>query len=456
MRDVMTVSVPADLVSRTWTRGLAPPASGPPAADVVIIGGGIIGISTAWFLAREGVDVVVCEKGLVAGEQSGRNWGWVRQQGRDEREMPMIVESLRIWRGLAGEIGEDVGYREEGILYLVDDDAQLDRYAAWVKSAEDFDIGTRLIDGGELRGLVRGAKVPWRGALYTESDGRAEPHKVTPALARAAAREGARILESCAVRGVESNAGRVSAVVTEHGSIRTSTVLCAAGAWTSMFCRALGIRLPQLRLRGTVARTAPADTVCDGAMIGDGLALRRRQDGGYTVADGATLDHAITPSTFRFGSKFMAALLMDVGATRLSLGREFFEEWATPKKWPLDRESPFEQCRVLDPEPNPRTLRRIRRRLDRIFPQLAATPIAESWAGMIEATPDIIPIIDEAEGLPGFYMATGFSGHGFGIGPGAGKAIAGMLTGRDNGIDLREFRLARFFDGTPIRPQTSV
>ena len=452
----MTVSVPADLVSRTWTRGFALPPSVPPAADVVIIGGGIIGISTAWFLAREGVDVVVCEKGPVAGEQSGRNWGWVRQQGRDEREMPMIVESLRIWRGLAEEIGEDVGYREKGILYLIDDDRQFERYAQWVKTAEDYAIDTRLIEGSELRRLVRGATVPWRGALYTDSDGRAEPHKATPALARAATREGATILEGCAVRGIEGAAGRVSAIVTEHGSIRTSTVLCAAGAWTSMFCRALGVRLPQLRLRGTVARTAPADEVCDGAMIGGGLALRRRQDGGYTVADGATLDHAITPSTFRFGSKFMAALLMDIGATRMSLGREFFEEWAMPKTWPLDQVSPFEKCRVLDPEPNPRTLRRLRQRLDRIFPQLAATPIAESWAGMIEATPDIIPVIDEAEGLPGFYMATGFSGHGFGMGPGAGKAIAGMLTGNGSGIDLDAFRLGRFFDGTPIRPQTSV
>ena len=452
----MTDSVPADLVSRTWQRDFAPPASVPPAADVVIIGGGIIGISTAWFLAREGVDVVVCEKGHVAGEQSGRNWGWVRQQGRDEREMPMIVESLRIWRGLGEEISEDVGYREGGILYLVDDDRQLERYAGWVKSAENYAIGTRLIGGTELRRLVRGSTVPWRGALYTASDGRAEPHKATPALARAATREGAIVLESCAVRGVETTAGRVSAVVTEHGSIQTSTVLCAAGAWTSLFCRVLGIRLPQLRLRGTVARTGRTDAVCDGALIGGGLALRRRQDGGYTVADGAVLDHAITPSTFRFGSKFMAALLMDIGATRLSLGRGFLEEWAMPKKWPLDQVSPFEKCRVLDPEPNPRTLRRLRKKLDRIFPQLAATPIAESWAGMIEATPDIVPVIDEADGLPGFYMATGFSGHGFGIGPGAGKAIAGMLTGRDSGMDLSAFRLGRFFDGTPIRPQTSV
>ncbi len=100
----MTELPASDLVAQTWTGPLAAPQSIPDAADVVIIGGGIIGISTAWYLAKQGVNVVVCEKGHVAGEQSGRNWGWVRQQGRDTREMPMIVEALRIWRGLEAEI----------------------------------------------------------------------------------------------------------------------------------------------------------------------------------------------------------------------------------------------------------------------------------------------------------------------------------------------------------------
>ena len=441
--------VPVDLVSRTWTRGCEAPAAIPGSADVVIIGGGIVGVSTAWFLAKQGVDVALCEKGHIAGEQSGRNWGWVRQQGRDRREMPMIVESLRIWRGLGEEIGDDLGYREHGVIYLIDTDKQFERHAAWAKFAQDYGIGTRLIEGRELRGLVRGASVRWRGALYTPTDGRAEPHRAAPALARAAERKGATILTSCAARGIETTAGRVSAVVTEHGSINTSTVLCAAGAWTSMFCRSLGIGVPQLRVRGTVARTAPANVVvCEGNMSDSRLALRRRQDGGYTLAHGSVVDHPITPSTFRFGAKFVPALFMDVRSLRLSLGREFFEEMSTPPTWPLDGESPFEKRRVLNPEPNTTILRRIRKNLDATFPQLAGTPIVESWAGMIETTPDVVPVIDEADALPGFYIATGFSGHGFGIGPGAGKAIAGLLTGDDVGLGLDEFRLRRFFDAS--------
>ncbi len=451
----MTETLPSDLVAQTWTGPLPAPQSIPDSADVVIIGGGIIGISTAWFLAKQGVNVVVCEKGHVAGEQSGRNWGWVRQQGRDTREMPMILEALRIWRGLEKEIGEDVGYSEQGVLFAAKDEKQVEKYNDWIKTAKEYDLDTRMLDAAELATLVRGASVKWHGALYTASDGRAEPHKATAAIARAAIRSGASVLTSCAVRGLETSAGGVSAVITEHGTIRTTAVLCAAGAWTSMFCRSLGIAVPQLKVRGTVARTAPAENVLDGNLFDDSLALRRRQDGGYTVVNGMTLDYPITPSTFRFGHKFLRAFMLDMESVQLSIGREFAEEWSTPKTWALDAVSPFETTRVLNPAPNLRTLKSIRTNLDRLFPVLADTAIVESWAGMIETTPDVIPVIDETS-TQGFHIATGFSGHGFGIGPGAGKAIAGMLTGNDTGIDLQEFRLRRFFDGTPIRPQSSV
>jgi glycine/D-amino acid oxidase-like deaminating enzyme len=140
----------------------------------------------------------------------------------------------------------------------------------------------------------------------------------------------------------------------------------------------------------------------------------------------------------------------------LSFGREFIDESNTPKVWELDKPSPFEDTRVLNPSPTPGVLKGIRRNLDTIFPQLASTPIVESWAGMIESSPDVVPIIDSIDRLAGFHVATGFSGHGFGIGPGAGKAIAGMLTGADTGIDLAEFKLGRFFDGSPIRPRAGI
>ena len=264
-------------------------------------------------------------------------------------------------------------------------------------------------------------------------------------------RSGATILTSCAVRGIETEAGNVSAVVTEHGTIRTSTVLCAAGAWTSMFCRSLGIDLPQLKVKGTVARTAPGPKILDGECFDKRVAIRRRQDGGYTVGDGnGGLLHPITPSTFRFAFKFLPALLQEIGAMWVTVNGDFFRELVTPVRWELDKQSPFEKVRVLNPSPSQGTVRRIRKNLNIVYPALENTAIVESWAGMIETTPDVVPVICPEEKLPGFFIATGLSGHGFGIGPGAGKAAAGMLTGKDSGIDITPFRRSRFFDGSPL------
>lgn len=444
------------IVAGTWSGSFAPPESIPERADVVIIGGGIVGVSTAWFLARQGIDVVLCEKGHIAGEQSGRNWGWVRQQGRDIRELPMMMESMRIFRELEDEIGESVGFSQGGCLFAASNDRQMNDFHEWLKTAQEFELDTRIIDPDELNGLVSGAAVSWRGAMYTPSDGRAEPHKAAPAIARAAVRSGATVLTSCAVRGIESAAGRVSSVITEHGPIRTSVVLCAAGAWTSMFCRSLGISVPQLKVRGTVARTAPAEKLLSGNLFDDRLGIRMREDGGYTVAHGSVLDHGLTPSTFRYAFKFLPALMQEFKILRLRFGKDFFDELSMPKLWSLDDESPFEKVRILNPEPSQRVLKGIRKNLDTVFPQMAGVKIVEAWAGMVETSPDVVPMIGEVGDVSGFHIATGFSGHGFGIGPGAGKALAAMLTGNDNSIDLSPFRLSRFFDGSPIRPMSAI
>jgi glycine/D-amino acid oxidase-like deaminating enzyme len=452
----MTNGPVKNTVSQTWDRPLSPPVKCPVSADVVIIGGGIVGVSTAWFLARQGVSVALCEKGHIAGEQSGRNWGWVRQQGRDIRELPMMIESMNIWRSLEREIGEEVGFTQGGCLFAARKQKELDEFAEWLEIAAEHGLDTRIITGRELEQQVGTAASQWVGAMFTASDGRAEPHKAAPAIARAAAAKGASILTACAVRGLETEGGRVSAVVTEHGTIRTSAVLCAAGAWSSLFCRSLGIAVPQLKVQGNVLRTAPAKATLNGNVFDSKVGIRRRQDGGFTVAHGALLLHPITPSTFRHAFKFLPALRQEIKVLRLSIGKEFLDELRTPSRWALDVASPFEKTRVLNPRPTPSVISKIRANLGATFPELANVEIAETWAGMVETSPDVVPMICPIDRLPGFYLATGFSGHGFGLGPGAGKAIAGMLTGTDSGIDLSQLRLERFFDGSPIRPQSTV
>jgi glycine/D-amino acid oxidase-like deaminating enzyme len=182
------------------------------------------------------------------------------------------------------------------------------------------------------------------------------------------------------------------------------------------------------------------------------VAIRRRADGGYTVAHGGSHLHALTPATFRFAPKFFPALRQGYQSLRLAIGRDFFRAMIEPRRWGLDVPSPFERERMLNPAPEPQVLGQMRGSLRTWFPQIADAPFVETWGGMIETSPDVLPIISRVEALEGFFIATGFSGHGFGIGPGAGKLIADMVRGEADPAELAAFRLGRFFDGSPIRP----
>ena len=437
-------------VSSTWSGDFQSPINAPRAADVVIIGGGIIGVSTAYFLAKEGIKVCLCEKGYVSGEQSGRNWGFVRIQGRDEREIPMVAESQRIWRYFSSETGIDTGYKEGGCLFTAYDEKELQSFDAWLELAKKYDIPTELLDQKGLRNEVGLAANKWVGGMLTRTDGRAEPQKATLAIAKAAENLGASIISGCSVRGIETSGGRLSRVITEKGAISTSTALCAAGAWSSYFCRSLGISVPQLKVRGTVARINTVETKINGTIFDRQLSIRKRNDGGYTVAHGSTFDHAITPSSLKYSKKYLRALINEFSVLKLSIGTDFIDELAAPKHWDLDKKSPFEMNRVLNPKPNKKTISQIQKKLGEVYPELRNANIVESWAGMVETTPDVVPVISHIDKIPGFYLATGFSGHGFGIGPGAGSVISNLIQNKPT-IDLGEFRLGRFFDGSPIR-----
>src|ERR1700722_12183584 len=214
----------------------------PDATEVVIIGGGIVGTFAALTLAARGVPVVLCEKGYIACEQSSRNWGWCRQAGRDVREMPLIVQSLQLWRNMNRLTEADTGFRECGVLYVGESESDETRFADWAQMAKPYDIGTRIVHGAELAALMPGASRTFAAGLYVPTDGCAEPQRAAPAIARAAQRQGAVILAHCAVRGIERAGGRAAAVITERGRIACDAVLLAGGAWSSLFCASLGIR----------------------------------------------------------------------------------------------------------------------------------------------------------------------------------------------------------------------
>lgn len=420
----------------------------PDKVDTVVIGGGIIGASTALELAEKGQKVALCEKGGIGQEQSSRNWGWVRVTRRDEREIPLMVEAVRIWNGLEKRTGRDTGYARSGIAFGCQTDAEIDRYRNWAKLLEPWQIETRVLKPDEMGDTYPGCVKPPKGAFYTPFDGRAEPQKAAMAIAEAARDRGASVLTECAVRTVETSAGRVSGVVTERGPIGCSAVVLAGGAWSRLFSGNLGIDLPQLKVMNSVLRTAPLEGGPEAAYWSAGYAFRKRQDGGYTIADGTINVVDLVPDTFRLMWRYFPALRHQWRDLRPRIGERFLTEARTPRRWTASDVTPMEQTRVLDPVPHQRTLRRLIDRAAREFPVFANAKVEQSWAGLIDVTPDAVPVMSEVSDLPGFYIATGFSGHGFGIGPGAGRLMADLVTGQTPIVDPHEFRLSRFFDGS--------
>jgi glycine/D-amino acid oxidase-like deaminating enzyme len=416
----------------------------PSRADIVVIGGGIIGASAALHLARRGIETVLCEKGRVACEQSGRNWGWVRAMGRDLAEIPLCLESQRLWAAMNETCEAETGFRRCGILNLCESEKEMAKQRDWLDAARRYQISSRVIGRAELADMLPFAERPFAGALLTPTDSRAEPQKATPAIAAAARRHGAKIVENCAVRGLDIVAGRVAGAVTEKGRIACETVILAGGAWSRLFCGNEGIDLPQLKMLGSVFATKPMEGGPEVTVGGATFAFRKRLDGGYTVARrNGSISH-VTPDSFRLLFDFLPALITGWDELKLRVAGRFLEEWRMPRHWKHDAPSPFEAVRVLDPAPDQAQLEEAKGTIASAFPFFREMQVRQAWGGLIDVTPDTVPVISKMEALPGLVIATGFSGHGFGIGPGAGKLAAELATGAPSCVDPTPFRLDRF------------
>jgi glycine/D-amino acid oxidase-like deaminating enzyme len=419
----------------------------PPRADVVIIGGGIAGVSTLLCLAEKGVSAVLVEKGRLAGEQSSRNWGFCRTQGRDLAEVPLAIESLRQWDRMDERVGGDVGFTRAGACYLCETPNEVAAYEAWLDRAREWQVRSRVIGPDEADRIVPGSSRRWAGALYTDNDGRAEPQRAVPLMAQAARRLGGMVVTGCAARGFETTAGRIGGVVTERGLVRCDAVVLAGGAWSRLFCGNMGIDFPQLRILGSVMRTAPLSGPPELAVAGPDFAFRKRKDGGYTVARRNKYEAFVVPDSFRLLPRFLGAAIRTRREYRLRLVGRWREEARIARRWSMDEASPFEATRVLDPAPNPAIVEESRLNLARAFPAFAGVKVAQAWGGLIDTTPDSVPVIGPVQAVPGFFLMSGFSGHGFGIGPGAGRLMAELVMGAGTVVDPGPFRFERFGGG---------
>ncbi len=415
--------------------------------EVAIIGGGIAGCASAYYLAKKGLSVTLLEKGEIAGEQSGRNWGFVRQQLRDPLEIPLMIECKRLWRGLEAELEADIEWRQGGILHLAETDLGMAKYEAWLEHARTYQLDSRKVSGAEAAELLPGMARDWVGGLYTPSDGQADPVKTTSAFAKAAERLGAEIRTGCIVQGIESAGGAVTGLRTEAGEIKAGTVLIAAGAWSARLLRSLGIDLPLLRVRSTMLRTSHAPEKTALGVWCPGFGFRQRRDGSFNVGAGASVDHDIGVDTLRHARAFWPAFRAQSHTLDLHLGRHFFEDlWGhLDRAGALGRQ--MRRDRVLTPAPDAKKMQRCLAGFRTLFPEFGDIDLATSWAGVIDVTPDEVPVFGAAPGYRGLVIATGFSGHGFGMGPIAGKLMADLIADGRPSLDLAGFRFGRFGQG---------
>jgi glycine/D-amino acid oxidase-like deaminating enzyme len=418
----------------------------PAACDTIVAGAGIVGVSAARELARMGHDVLVLDKGRIAGEQSGRNWGWVRRFGRDSREQPLAAVSLDAWQHIQQEV--DVGYRRAGLLRLIHrarEWADLDRL---VERARAVGVRVEILDAGGAVDAAPDDPGDALGGVLVPDDGYAEPDRAALGVAQLAVQAGARVRTRCAVRGLVMDGERIGGVATEHGAIRARRVIVAAGAWSSRLLRPVGVDVPQAFVRASTARTASVDTAGAGrALRTTASAVRPRADGGWSVGCPARLTALPSWQTARWVRTFwpMTRTLWHDVANPRSL-RALTGRWTPPGRGPMS----FERCRVLDPAPDMSAIDGALAAARADFPFLNGVPIAQAWAGVIDGTPDALPVIDALPSHPGLVIATGFSGHGFGLGPGAGRLAAELAAGVVPCVDPSPYALARFIDGRSL------
>lgn len=428
----------------------------PAEVDVAIIGGGLMGCATAYYLGKAGASVLLLEKSTLAGQQSSRAWGFVRQQSRDEAEVPLMQASIGLWQGLEQELQADLGWRNEGCLFVAGNEAERAGYESWLSVARDFSLDTVMLSPREVEARLPGYAVAQLGGLFTASDGQAEPTRVARAFARRARELGVRIVEQCGARGIDMAAGQVVGVETERGYVKAKTVVCAAGANTFRLLRQLGIELPQQLVRGTVARTTAGPALSGISTIANGVGFRQRLDGSFNIADDAHVDVDMTLGHLRALHWYAPSLWAHRKSFRFNLNGACLTDLSQRLPW-SEAVRLGDGIHVRDPQvhPNRRSLATALHGLKAAFPDQRHVQIADSWAGGIDVLPDGIPVIDAQTAPVGLAVATGFCGHGFAMGPVVGKTLGDWIHTGQPGLDMRQLRLSRFAEGD-VKPPSSL
>ncbi|GAB6898193.1 FAD-binding oxidoreductase [Kineosporia succinea] len=374
---------------------------------MVVIGGGVMGLSTAYHLAAAGVEnVVVLESGQLGSGSTGKAAGGVRALFSDAVNIQLGQRGLETLRRFRQDFGQEIDLERSGYLFLLDDDTDVEAFSAGVDLQNALGVASRMIDVAEAQRLSPLISTEGlTGALFSPDDGHCTPESVVAGYAGAARKLGVTIMTGTPATGMFVEDGEIQAVLSPAGRIRTGAVICTAGAWSGRIGDWAGVDLPVRPLRRQIAvSTAIPDLPPD------------------------------LPFTIDFGTSFY---FHREGGGLLLGGAEKHDTWG------------------FDQRSTPDWLDDLASAMSRRVPSLGSVGIRRGWAGLYEMTPDHNALIGEAPGVSRFLYCTGFSGHGFLMGPAAGEVMRDLYLGQAPVIDVSGLSAERFAN-QQLRPEHNV
>lgn len=368
--------------------------------EAIVVGGGITGCATAYELSKRGVRVTLLERQHIGAMGSGWTLAGVRQSGRHMAEMPIAREAIRRWEHLGEELGAEIHYRQQGNLRLALTSEQAETIQRVVADGNTSGVAMEWVDGQQAREIAPALAESVVGASFCPTDGHADNIATVNAYAEAARRLGTTIVDNVEVLQLATSGERVTGVITTDGTYSADVVVVAAGVYSSQLLEPLGMPLPIYITMTPVIETVPTTEI--------------------------TLEPVLGVATANFAARQTAE-----GNIRF-IGQG--EMWNEP--------SPH------TPETLGMTLEQMDSMTSRavtILPALAKIRVSRTWGGLIDKTPDALPVLEAVPEHPGLIVGAGFTGHGFGIAPMSGEILANLaIEGADARFNLEPFRLNRF------------
>ncbi|MCZ7569645.1 MAG: FAD-binding oxidoreductase [Ardenticatenaceae bacterium] len=378
-------------------------------SDVIVVGGGINGTSIAFNLAKRGVHVTLVEKDFIAAGPTGRSSAIIRQHYSNEVTARMALRSLRIWQDFADAVGGDAGFKQPGFLVGASEE-NLDALKANIALQQSVGINTRFVSPGEMKAIEPHVSTEGvAGAAYEPEGGYADATAAANAFAAAARRLGATVLQATPVTSIQTEAGRVTGVVTSQGPIAAGAVIVAAGPWTPLLARTTHIDLPI---------TACRVQVC----------------------------------FYQWPPEFRGHMVYADFVNRIYLRPETGRQMLVGSVDPAEAEDRVDDPDHFNERPDFEMVSLFAEQASQRYPAMERGVSAGGYASVYDITPDWHPIIDELPGVAGLYCCAGGSGHSFKLSPATGEMVAGLvMDGKHPGDDVQFFSFDRFARDQLIR-----